>query len=169
MEKGKIHHICEVKQISILELAKLCGYNPNSLYNAINKRRISKTLAERIVTAFPDIRLEWLLGNAEYMNREEEEKAEREAEQASDAIIEARLKAFIGLCSCLGYELDISEDETEPKPYTLTTTYKGQQRTAQFAAANMAVLFDDICSYINFRLSRFLVLYDTRYNDEGAK
>lgn len=111
-DRNKIQELCKRKNITIADLAFKCGYHTNSFYNACSKNgKITAGMAEKIREIYPDVRLDWLLGDSDYMTDADIERARQEALEKGLEEAGENLYIFASFAKTRGFDISWSENE----------------------------------------------------------
>ena len=164
----KIRHLSKEKNISIRKLSTACGFHANSLQNAMQRGRISREMATEIVKQYSDISLDWLLGDAEYMNEADFERARTEENDKEAERMERTINTVLELAKLRGFAIRQYQAPTGETCYQIERETWNRKICASCSANEYASLLGDIWGYLEFRLNRFISehrIYDMEDNN----
>lgn len=152
---GKIQELCKEKKISMAALAELCGYNPNSFYNAASRGRISKGIADKIREIYPEISLDWLLGDSDYMTAEAYEKARAAEIEKGLKEVGEQILAFTSLAKARGFSVSFSENAQSEMIWRISSCGHSP-KSVECTGTAFIDFYNDVCSHIDLSFKRFI-------------
>ena len=159
---GKLQELCKEKNISMSDLAARCGYNPNSFYNAASRGRISKGIAEKIRGIYPEISLDWLLGDSPYMNDAAAERARQESALEEIERFAACVDAIESICEKRGYKIRQNVENGEVISYSILCKKFGYWEEYVCPPENYCLITESFMDYVDFYMRRFLIRHAKR-------
>lgn len=165
---AKIHRLAKEKKTSIRQLSINCGFHANTIQNAMHRDQISKDIAAAITKQYPDISLDWLLGDAEYMNEADYERARAEENSKEAERMERTINTVLELAKLRGFAIRQYQAPTGETCYQIERETWNRKICASCSANEYASLLGDIWGYLEFRLNRFISehgIYDMEDNN----
>ena len=119
------------------------------------KNALTEETARNIINAFPEYRLEWLLGYDDYMTHKEYLAAQYRKGMSEAEALES---AFFSLASLSGFEIAPTDPATDKKPENIVNaiqagfTISRDGKSVTLSLSDLNALENELCDYLEFRL-----------------